>query len=29
MLRNKAYSRAWSHAIFMRLLPLWRSLHRN
>jgi radical SAM superfamily enzyme YgiQ (UPF0313 family) len=29
MLRNKAYSGAWSHAVFMRLLPLWRSLHRN
>ena len=29
MLRNKAYSRAWSHALFMRLLPLWHSLRRN
>lgn len=25
VLRNKAFSRAWSHAVFMRLLPLWHE----
>ncbi len=29
VLRNKAYSRAWSHFIFLRLLPLWHTFRRR